>query len=245
MIARAGLAALWRPSAQLAQRYMSTRSPPPASIYSPPHALPPPPSASVGEPPRPAEEDLLELGLRPGHFGPRPEDIPPISERLRPLIPFILVWTFLTSLLMHRWRVRKQGEADRDRSEAQESVLRGLIERFVEGQVVEDIEIRRELEMVRLRPRTAASAGLQVEEMRDVSWVEVFRGRKEQREAREKHAQEVEAGGEEAVAEEWRKLVAEATADAPAPEASDKATDSGERSSQGVVRRAKSASVYM
>ncbi|GMK53929.1 hypothetical protein CspeluHIS016_0105150 [Cutaneotrichosporon spelunceum] len=148
---------------------------------------------------------------------------------------------------MHRWRVRKQGEANAARAEAQESVLHGLSARFAAGELVPDLEIRRELEMVGLRPRTVASAGAHVQEMRDVTWLEVLRGRTEQREARERHAAAVEAGGDEAAAEEWARLVAEATeAEVQAP-ASQGAASRGERGERGtgLVRRAKSASDYM
>ncbi|CAK9781191.1 hypothetical protein CC85DRAFT_305475 [Cutaneotrichosporon oleaginosum] len=247
MLARAGLRVAR--TRLVSARALATVSPPPASIYSPPHAPPPPPvsasslsSAPPAPPARPAEEDLLALGITPEHFGPRPEDIPPISERLKPLIPFLVIWTIITSLAMHLLRVRKQGEAERERGAAQESVLRGLMARFGAGEVVPDLEIRRELEMVGLRERTAASAGAQIEEMRDVSWWEVLRGRREQRAKRDEREQEVEEGGDEAAAAEWSKIVAEATAaPADAPVVSEKAKERTE----GTVRRAKGADAYL
>jgi hypothetical protein len=207
MLSRAGLRALRPPPAlALGARALSTRSPPPASIYSPAHAAPPPSSPPPpSSHPRPAEEDLLALGITPEHFGPRPEDIPPISQRLRPLLPFLVIWTVITSLAMHLLRVRKAGETARDRAAAQESVLRGLMARFDAGEDISDLEIRRELEMVGLRERTAATADVEVAEMRDVSWWEVVRGRREQRERREERAMEVEEGGDEAAVREWSK----------------------------------------
>jgi len=106
--------------------------------------------------------------------------VPPISERLKPLIPFLIWWTIITSLVVHLLRTRKAGEAELDRAYAQESVLRGLQARFEAGEVVSDAEIRRELEMVGLRERTIATAHLQEElgELRAVGWWEVLLGRK-------------------------------------------------------------------
>lgn len=210
MISRLGLRAMRPPRPLMpAARYIAFH-PTSASIYtsspsSPPSAPSPGSPASPGAPPRPAEEDLLALGLHPSDYGPRPEDIPPISERLKPMIPFILIWTVITSLAMHLLRVRKQGEAQDARCAAQESVVLGLIARFEAGEVVSDTEIRRELEMVGLRARTMASAGFEVEEMREVSWWEVIRGRREQRAKRVERERVGEEGGEEAAVEEWSK----------------------------------------
>lgn len=173
-------------------RSLATAPPPP-----PPPSTHPSPSAPLPEHPRPAEEDLLALGLRPDSLGPT--DVPPLRERLRPLIPFLVIWTIITSLAMHLLRVRKRSEADTARSDAQESVLLGLIERFRAGEVVPDLEIRRELEMVGLRERTVATEGMTVEEMREVSWWEVLRGRREQRAKREERM----GGGEDEAVEEW------------------------------------------
>lgn len=191
---RAGAAARLRPPPGPTLRLRSLATAPP-----PPPPTTPSSSTPQPQPPAPAEEDLLALGLRPDSLGPT--DVPPLRERLRPLIPFLVIWTIITSLAMHLLRVRKRSEADTARSDAQESVLLGLIERFRAGEVVPDLEIRRELEMVGLRERTVATEGMTVEEMREVSWWEVLRGRREQRAKREERM----GGGEDEAVEEWSK----------------------------------------
>lgn len=87
------------------------------------------------------------------HAPPLPQDLPPISERLKPLIPFLIWWTIITSLAVHLLRKRKQNEEELNRLKAQQSVLQDMIARFQAGEMMSDDDIRRELEMVGLRKR--------------------------------------------------------------------------------------------
>lgn len=96
------------------------------------------------------------------------------------------------------------------RSQGRESVLRRLIERFQNGEVVSDKEIRRELEMVGLRERTSLTADVTEElaELREVSWLEVFLGRKKGQELEDKSLARREEKGEiteDQAVEEWTK----------------------------------------
>lgn len=99
---------------------------------------------------------------------------PPIRTRLKPLIPFLITWTVITSLAVHLLRERKHGEKVLGRAYAKESMLEELIERFRGGEVVPDTEIRRELELVGLREK---AVDVEVQEARKVGWKEMFLGR--------------------------------------------------------------------
>lgn len=83
---------------------------------------------------------------------------PPIRERLRPLVPFFIYWTIITSLTVHLLRTRTKAKEDAAKASAQSSVLEGLISRLRQGERVPPDEIDRELEMVGLKERTVLSA---------------------------------------------------------------------------------------
>ncbi|KAJ9123097.1 hypothetical protein QFC22_001287 [Naganishia vaughanmartiniae] len=145
---------------------------------------------------------------------PDPSQFPPISQRLKPLIPFMIYWTALTSLAYNMLRLRTLKEEDAARSNAQISVLEGLVNRYraasgmktgteLDDQEVswpDEAEVERELQMVGLRERRHAPDGatesLEFQEGRDVGWREVLFGRK-----RAKLSEEEE---EKAAAKEWR-----------------------------------------
>lgn len=135
--------------------------------------------------------------------------MPPLSQRLKPLIPFLIWWTIITSLIVHILRTRKSSEAELDRAYAQESVLRGIRDRLEAGEDLSDAEIRRELEMVGLRERTLATAHLAAElgELRNVGWWEVMLGRKRGEAVEEAIEGEVksEEKSEEEAVEQWSK----------------------------------------
>lgn len=159
-----------------------------------------------------AHHDHLFGGKLDDLHTPFPKDVPPISQRLRPLVPFLIVWTIITSLAVHLLRVRTEGEQSTARAHAQESVLEGLVQRFQAGEVVDDTEIRRELEMVGLRERTSLTLGVDADlaEMREVSWWEVLRGRKRDGEDEEggdgkKEEDMSDEEKETAAAKEWSK----------------------------------------
>ncbi|WOO81232.1 uncharacterized protein LOC62_03G004756 [Vanrija pseudolonga] len=176
-----------------------------------------------------------------------PLDVPPISARLKPLVPFFIAWSVITSLAVHLMRARKQAEEEQARAGAQESVLTGLADRFRAGEDVSDEDIRRELEMVGLRERTALTLPLEddVTELRDVSWFEVFLGRrKKAEEAAKAEGTEVDAAVSEAQAEaeavvEWSKIVNEATKEQAKPEPQQAPGRTG------TAKRAASASVFI
>jgi hypothetical protein len=130
-------------------------------------------------------------------------EAPSIGARLRPLIPFFIWWTIITSLLLHLLQERKRGEAELDRAAAQESVLRALLERFEAGEVVPDAEIRQQLEMVGLRKRQ--DTGTLGEELGKVSWWEVMLGRKRQQEVVVEEVESVADKTDEEVVQELGK----------------------------------------
>lgn len=145
---------------------------------------------------------------------PDPSRFPPISQRLKPLLPFIFYWTVLTSLAYHLLRMRTLKKEECDRRDAQISVLEGLVNRYraalgvktgteLDNQEVawpDEAEVERELEMVGLRERThlpdADSEVSDFQEARSVGWKEVLFGRK-----RVKLTEEEE---EKAAEKEWR-----------------------------------------
>lgn len=169
-------------------------------------------------------------------------NVPPIRQRLKPLIPFFITWTVVTSLAVHLLRERKSGDALLGRAHAKETVLEALVARFTEGEVVPDIEIRRELEMVGLREKLV---DVEVVEARKIGWGEMMLGRK--REITEAEAEE-----------EWRdsewggcsltSVVKNVTAEAEAsqePKAGVGAVAPGQAPRTGVVRRAESDKAFL
>jgi hypothetical protein len=145
---------------------------------------------------------------------PDPSQFPPISQRLKPLLPFIFYWTVLTSLAYHLLRMRTLKKEEGARRDAQISVLEGLVNRYraaagiktgteLDDQDVawpDEAEVERELEMVGLRERThlpdADSETSDFQEARSVGWKEVMFGRK-----RAKLTEEEET---KAAEKEWR-----------------------------------------
>jgi hypothetical protein len=128
---------------------------------------------------------------------PGPDDIPPISARLKPLIPFFLYWTALTSLAFHLMQVRTHTKEELSRKEAQLTVLENLVERYKNAAgasgdeprgLVDEEEVDRELRMVGLRERlkptgTGTEEGMErleeeFVEGRTIGWKEVFFGRR-------------------------------------------------------------------
>ncbi|KAJ9107475.1 hypothetical protein QFC21_000928 [Naganishia friedmannii] len=152
---------------------------------------------------------------------PDPSQFPPISQRLKPLIPFMIYWTALTSLAYNLLRLRTLKEEDDARRNAQISVLEGLVDRYraalgiktgteLDDQEVtwpDEAEVERELQMVGLRERKHAPDGVtdstEFQEGRDVGWREVLFGRK-----RAKLSEEEQ---EKAAAKEWRDVVISAS----------------------------------
>lgn len=63
---------------------------------------------------------------------------------------------------------------------AQISVMESLVERVKRGEVISDDEVRKEMEMVGLRERTALTEGLKgaMDRTKDVTWGEALLGRK-------------------------------------------------------------------
>jgi hypothetical protein len=119
----------------------------------------------------------LNISRRPIHSHPHSEypfKPPPISTRLRPLIPFFIYWCAITSLAVHLLRTRTSSKEEIDKSKAQISVLSGLIHRYKKREIVGEDEMRRELEMVGLRERVLTAG----EEGRDVGWFKAIFGRK-------------------------------------------------------------------
>ena len=145
---------------------------------------------------------------------PDPSQFPPISQRLKPLIPFLIYWTILTSLAYNLLRLRTLKKEEGARRDAQISVLEGLINRYraaagiktgtdLDQQEVpwpDEAEVERELEMVGLRerihPADENSELSDFKEARSVGWKEVLFGRK-----RAKLTKEEE---EQAAEKEWR-----------------------------------------
>lgn len=120
------------------------------------------------------------LGLRLNSTYPQslPFRPPPIRQRLRPLVPFFIYWCIITSLTVHLLRIRIRSKEEHDKAGAQISVLQGLIARYERGEVVDAVEVQRELEMVGLRTRTVLTVDEDIQEGKDVSWTEAIFGRR-------------------------------------------------------------------
>jgi hypothetical protein len=100
---------------------------------------------------------------------------PPISTRLKPLIPFFIYWCAITSLAVHLLRNRTSSREELDKCKAQISVLSGLITRLKKRENVSNDEIQRELEMVGLRERVLTTEEI---EAGDVGWFKAIFGRR-------------------------------------------------------------------
>lgn len=100
---------------------------------------------------------------------------PPISTRLKPLIPFFIYWCAITSLAVHLLRNRTSSREELDKCKAQISVLSGLITRLKKWEVISGDEIQRELEMVGLRERVLTKEEI---EGGDVGWFKAIFGRR-------------------------------------------------------------------
>ena len=76
--------------------------------------------------------------------------------------------------------MRIQTQEEMGVANAQISVMESLVERVKAGQIVSDDQVRKEMEMVGLRERTALTEGLAgaMERTKDVSWGEALLGRK-------------------------------------------------------------------
>ncbi|WVQ67706.1 uncharacterized protein L199_005910 [Kwoniella botswanensis] len=163
---------------------------------------------------------------------------PPIRQRLKPLIPFFIYWSIITSLAVHLLRIRISSKEELDKQKAKITVLSDLVEQLRNGKIIGEDDIQRELEMVGLRERTVLSQKVEVEDTKDVRWTEVLFGKK--REMKD----EVEE--DEKSLEELVQAVNEASQPTPSPITLIPTTSNisiPERSGQ--VKRAPSSSVYM
>ncbi|KAH8090956.1 hypothetical protein HD553DRAFT_303790 [Filobasidium floriforme] len=162
---------------------------------------------------------------------PGPDDIPPISARLKPLIPFFLYWTALTSLAFHLMQVRTHTKEELSRKEAQLTVLENLVERYKNAAgasgdnsrtIVDEEEVDRELRMVGLRERlkptsTGTEEGMErleeeFVEGRTIGWKEVFFGRKSTKLSEEEQ--------ESAAKAEWQQVLNAASTHSNPPSSS-------------------------
>ncbi|CAD6578389.1 MAG: hypothetical protein TREMPRED_002168 [Tremellales sp. Tagirdzhanova-0007] len=168
-------------------------------------------------------------------FGPT--SVPPIRERLKPLIPFFITWSIITSLAVHLLRIRHHSRQELGKCEAQMTVLESMIKRVRGGEVLGDDEMRRDMEMVGLREKTRLTQE-EAEKMgstADVGWRETLLGRKKRRrDAAEEDKRAVQ---------EWAEIMREAIASKPTPLLPSSVPASTER--KGMARRAPSAQVYL
>ncbi|OWZ58956.1 hypothetical protein C351_00247 [Cryptococcus neoformans c8] len=170
-----------------------------------------------------------------------PTDVPPLRQRIRPLVPFFIYWTIITSLVVHLMRTRQDTEASLARQQAKVTVLSDLIARLQRGETVDEEEMQRELEMVGLRERTSATLALD-KEMRivgDVGWRDVLFGKKER--TAEDDAKE------ERIIEEWTSVINEpANAPPPPPSANSRPRQVEQPQNRaGVAKRAPGSNVYL
>ncbi|KAI5455550.1 hypothetical protein NCC49_000357 [Naganishia albida] len=198
---------------------------------------------------------------------PKPDstEFPPISQRLKPLLPFIFYWTVLTSLAYHLLRMRTLKKEETARKEAQISVLEGLVNRYraakgiktgteLDEQVVywpDEAEVQRELEMVGLRERKhipGTDEGVDgFEEARSVGWKEVLFGRKRVKLTEEEEAQAAEKEWRDVVnaAAESSKVPATQSTRSPVHPSNIEPTSQGIEMSSPKTRRAPSSAVFM
>lgn len=103
---------------------------------------------------------------------------PPLSQRLKAIIPFLIWWTVITSLATNNLRLRTSSKEELDTRRAQITVLESLVDRLREGIHLLDDEVRRELEMVGLRERTSSTSQGEVSRgTADVGWSQALFGR--------------------------------------------------------------------
>ncbi|WWD17366.1 hypothetical protein CI109_101807 [Kwoniella shandongensis] len=186
---------------------------------------------------------LSQQRLNSSSSTPFPFKPPPIRQRLRPLIPFFIYWTIITSLAVHLLRLRISSQEELDKRKAQISVLSDLVEKLARGDDAEDDTVQRELEMVGLRERTALTRTVddELRDTADVRWYEVLFGKKRSvslsaEEDREK---------EEKAIEEWAQVINEATKTPSSPP--DTASSKPKLPERPIAqaRRAPSSNVYL
>ncbi|WWC70237.1 uncharacterized protein I206_104187 [Kwoniella pini CBS 10737] len=165
---------------------------------------------------------------------------PPIRQRLKPLIPFFIYWSIITSLAVHLLRNRINSKEELDKQKAKITVLSDIIKRLQNGETLNEDQIQRELELVGLRERTILTQGVQLEEdVKNVGWSEVLFGKKR---IKDEETKEI---NEESL-DDWVQVVNEVTKPATSPimlPTSSITPKSPERS--GETKRAPSSSVYM
>jgi hypothetical protein len=125
----------------------------------------------------------------------------PWTTRLKPVIPTLIWWSILTSLAVHRLNIRHRSEAEISRINAQISVLETLVKQCLNGERLTDDAVRKELEMVGLRERTALTSveGGELSDAADVGWREALFGRKLKRDK----AKGSDKEEEEKAVQEW------------------------------------------
>ncbi|KAK8864336.1 hypothetical protein IAR55_001583 [Kwoniella newhampshirensis] len=174
---------------------------------------------------------------------PFPFKPPPIRQRLRPLIPFFIYWTIITSLAVHLLRLRISSQEELDKRKAQVSVLSDLVEKLARGEDVDDDTVQRELEMVGLRERTALTRGMdgELRDTADVKWLEVLFGKKRSVTV----SAEEDKEKEEKTIEEWAQVINEATkSPSPPPDTASSRPKIPEKP-MAQARRAPSSNVYL
>ncbi|WVQ99370.1 hypothetical protein IAU59_006503 [Kwoniella sp. CBS 9459] len=171
---------------------------------------------------------------------------PPIRQRLKPLIPFFIYWTIITSLAVHLLRARIHSKEELDKKHAQISVLSDLIQQFQNGEKVDLREMQRSLEMVGLRERTDLTKDLdgELSDTADVGWAEVLFGKK-----RVKSDDIEDKDKEEKSLEEWVQVV-NGTTDTHTASATVRPPTSASSipslpGRSGETKRAPSSNVYM
>ncbi|EIW70716.1 hypothetical protein M231_02630 [Tremella mesenterica] len=162
---------------------------------------------------------------------------PPISSRIRPIIPFLIYWTFVTSLALNLLKIRKRAEEDNDRYQARISVLQGVIRGLEEGRVDEE-EMRRDLEMVGLRDRRGKEVVGDLGIVRPLSWREALFGLSKGKDT------SVHEGDAETSLQEWLEAVGSSPSTTSHPSPPLFEGRAGPDNSGG-TRRAPSSRVYL
>ncbi|WWC89348.1 uncharacterized protein L201_004270 [Kwoniella dendrophila CBS 6074] len=168
---------------------------------------------------------------------------PPIRQRLKPLIPFFIYWSIITSLAVHLLRLRISSKEELDKSKAKITVLTEIIENLQNGIQINENDIQRELEMVGLRERTVLSDGSNrrdqdvEEDTSNVGWTEVLFGKKRVKQEETESADSLD---------DWVQVVNEATGPSkllPILPSISQPPKAPER--LGEAKRAPSSSVYL
>jgi hypothetical protein len=96
------------------------------------------------------------------------------------MIPFLFWWSIITALALNTLRIRNESKDASILYRSQQAVLTRLIDRVKLGEVLNDQEIRRELEMVGLRERSrlTVNEAEKLSLVKDVGWVQVLFGRR-------------------------------------------------------------------